>query len=93
MPFQKPVQKSLSQHKIMRKLRSYEEKGLLMQYHSISPLPSLYSLFSPLSTLSSEQILKNMPMYSLLTNTGVYARWLTLGDQTFVVRALNQQST
>ena len=74
----------------MRKLRSYEEKGLLMQYHSIS---SLYSLFSPLSTLSSEQILKNMPIYSLLTNTGVYARWLTLGDQTFVVRALNQQST
>ena len=36
MPFQKPVQKSLSQHKIMRKLRSYEEKGLLMQYHSIN---------------------------------------------------------
>ena len=36
MSFQKPVQKSLSQHKIMRKLRSYEEKGLLMQYHSIN---------------------------------------------------------
>ena len=36
MPFQKAVQKSLSQHKIMRKLRSYEEKGLLMQYHSIN---------------------------------------------------------
>ena len=36
MPFQKPVQKSLSQHKRMRKLCSYEEKGLLMQYHSIN---------------------------------------------------------
>ena len=36
MPFQKPVQKSLSQHKIIRKLRIYEEKGLLMQYHSIN---------------------------------------------------------
>ena len=36
MPFQKPVQKSLSQHKRMRKLRSYEEKGILMQYHSIN---------------------------------------------------------
>ena len=36
MPFQKPVQKSLSQHKIMRKLRSYEEIGLLMQHHSIN---------------------------------------------------------
>ena len=36
MPFQKPVQKSLSQLKIMRKLRSYEEKGLLMQCHSIN---------------------------------------------------------
>ena len=36
MPFQKPVQKLLSQLKIMRKLRSYEEKGLLMQCHSIN---------------------------------------------------------
>ena len=36
MPFQKPVQKSLSQNKIMRKLHSYEEKGLLMHYHSIN---------------------------------------------------------
>ena len=36
MPFQKPVQKSPSQHKIMRKLRSYDEIGLLMQYHSIN---------------------------------------------------------
>ena len=35
MPFEKPVQKSLSQHKIVRKLRN-EEKGLLMQYHSIN---------------------------------------------------------
>ena len=34
MPFQKPVLKYLSQHKIMRKLRSYEEKGLVMRYHS-----------------------------------------------------------
>ena len=36
MLFQKPVQKYLSQHKIMRKLRSHEEKGVLMQYHSIN---------------------------------------------------------
>ena len=36
MPFQKPVQKSLLQHKIVRKLRSYKEKGLLMQYRSIN---------------------------------------------------------
>ena len=33
---QTTVQKSLSQRKIMRKLDSDEEKGLLMQYHSIN---------------------------------------------------------
>ena len=32
----KTVQKSLSQRKIMRKLHSDEEKGLLMQYYSIN---------------------------------------------------------
>ena len=42
MPIQKPVQKSLSQHKIMRKLHSYEEKGLLMHYHSINIDKLLY---------------------------------------------------
>ena len=31
-----------------------------------------------------------MPIYSLLTDTGGHASWLTLGDQTFVVRTLNQ---
>ena len=30
------VQKSLSQHKIIKKLHSAEEESLLMQYHSIS---------------------------------------------------------
>ena len=35
-PPQKTVQKSLSQRKIMRELHSDEEKGLLMQYHSIN---------------------------------------------------------
>ena len=31
-----------------------------------------------------------MPIYSLLTDTGGHASRLTLGDQTFVVRTLNQ---
>ena len=29
-------------------------------------------------------------MYLLLTDTGKHAGWLTLGNQTFVVRTLNQ---
>ena len=35
-PSQKTVQKSLSQRKIMRKPHSDEDKGLLMQFHSIN---------------------------------------------------------
>ena len=35
-PPKKTGQKSLSQHKVMRKLHCDEQKGLLMQFHSIN---------------------------------------------------------
>ena len=31
-----------------------------------------------------------MPLHLLMTDMGRHGNWLTLGDQTFVVRALNQ---
>lgn len=31
-----------------------------------------------------------MPLYLLMTDMGRHGNWLTLGDQAFVVRALNQ---
>ena len=53
----------------------------------------LFTLISLLCTLwrsKGKQTLKNMLVYSLLTDTGGHGSGLTLGDQTFVVRTLNQ---
>ena len=69
---------------------SYPTAEFLLNCTLSSPLSLLPTLFSPLSSLKSLlSKLCNMFIYSLLTDTSGYASWLTLGDQRFVVRALN----
>ena len=86
MPFQKSVQKSLSQDKIMRKLHSYEEKGLLMPYHSINIEKVLKQMKNKYSNISYQIRWSGGSDFKRIISTKTYAVESNHSDKSHIRR-------